>query len=67
VVITMATPVLARVFSGADRWAGAVRRGDIDVVGPPGLVRALPDWFLWSPWAEQTSERSRRSGARAPA
>jgi DNA-binding HxlR family transcriptional regulator len=67
VVVTMATPVLARVFSGADRWSSAVRRGELDVTGPPGLTRAVPTWFSWSPWAEQTRERAARSGAGAPA
>ena len=65
-VITMPTPALARVFSGADRWASAVARGDIDVAGPPSLAKAMPAWFLWSPWAEQTRERAERAAV-APA
>ena len=32
----------------------------VDVTGPPRLVRALPGWFLWSPWAEVTRERMAR-------
>lgn len=61
VVVTMATPVLARVFSGADAWASAVRRGELQVDGPPSLVRALPAWFVWSPWADQTRARAMRA------
>lgn len=64
-VITMPTPALARVFSGEDRWASAVARGDIDVQGQPSLAKALPTWFLWSPWAEQTRERAARAAAPA--
>ena len=59
-VVSMATPTLARVFSGADRWERAVARGDLDVAGTPGLARALPTWFVWSPWADQTAERVAR-------
>lgn len=59
-VVTTPTSALARVFSGVDRWASAVSRGDIEVDGTPALVRALPTWFLWSPWAEQTRQRAER-------
>lgn len=62
-VVTMPTPALARVFSGADRWSSAVGRGDIEVDGQPLLARALPTWFLWSPWADQVSERAGRATA----
>lgn len=62
-VVTTATPALARVFSGADRWGSAVGRGDIEVEGAPSLVRALPGWFLWSPWSEQTRRRAERAAA----
>ena len=61
VIVTTPTPVLARVFSGADSWSGAVRRGDLVVEGAPRLVRALPTWFRWSPWSEQTRERGLRA------
>lgn len=63
VVVTTATPSLARVFSGADRWAGAVGRGEIEVEGSSALVRALPGWFLWSPWSEQTRQRAERAAS----
>lgn len=63
-VVTMATPALARVFSGVDRWAHAVDRGDIEVDGQASLARALPTWFLWSPWADQARQRAERGAAR---
>ena len=59
-VVTTPTTALARVFSGNDRWESAVSRGDIEVGGSPALVRALPGWFLWSPWSEQTRLRAER-------
>ena len=52
VVVTCATPALARVFSGIDTWSSAVRAGSISVVGPRPLVSSLPTWFVWSPWAD---------------
>jgi hypothetical protein len=30
-------------------------------MGPPKLLRALPRWFLWSPWKDVTRERSERA------
>ena len=36
---------------GHTDFADAVRRGDLIVQGPPRLVRALPTWFLQSPFA----------------
>lgn len=62
-IVTTTTPALARVFSGNDRWGSAVSRGDIQVEGNPPLVRALPTWFLWSPWSEQTRLRAERVAA----
>jgi hypothetical protein len=50
-VVTCTTPSLARVFSGAESWTDAVRSGGITVTGPRPIVNALPQWFLWSPWA----------------
>lgn len=64
-VVTMTTPDLASVFQGYRRWKEAVDAGLITVDGPPRLAAALPKWFLWSPWAEQTRERARRTEASA--
>ena len=54
------TPVLADVFQGYSTWSEAVDAGRLEVAGPPRLVRALPRWFLWSPWAGVTRERADR-------
>ena len=64
VVVRMSTPTLARVFSGAERWATAVANGDLEVSGPPTLTKKLPTWFLWSPWAEQTQAKARQVARR---
>jgi DNA-binding HxlR family transcriptional regulator len=61
VVVRSTTPSLAHVFQGYETWAHAVTAGSIVVEGAPGLVRALPRWFLWSPFADQTRLRLRRS------
>jgi len=50
VLVTTTTPALAEVFSGVTRWSDACSAGTIGVDGPPKLVRALPRWFLWSPF-----------------
>ena len=57
VVVTTDTPTLARVFGGTERWSDAVTSGAIQVAGPPSLVRALPKWFAWSPFAEMARTR----------
>lgn len=53
VVVRCPTPALSGVFSGVDDWADQVASGVIEVSGPPRLTRALPRWFLWSPFAPQ--------------
>lgn len=58
VLVTTTTPAIAEVFQGLDTWTRAVSTGDIRVVGPPGLVRAFPKWFLWSPFADATRKRA---------
>ena len=50
-VVTCTTPALGRVFSGNEQWNDAVRAGSISVSGPRAIAGALPNWFLWSPWA----------------
>jgi DNA-binding HxlR family transcriptional regulator len=61
VVLRGTTGAYSDVFNGASTWAQSVRSGAIDVSGPTRLVRALPSWFLWSPWAEVTRERMTRA------
>lgn len=58
--VTADTSALAEVFQGYAHWSEAVDDGRIEVSGTPRLAAALPNWFLWSPWAEPTRERSRR-------
>jgi DNA-binding HxlR family transcriptional regulator len=62
-VVTMATPCLSEVFGGTTTWAAAVGSGAIQVEGRPALVKAMPRWFLWSPFAELTEARARRAVA----
>lgn len=64
VVVTTSTPALAEVFNGFARWSDAVADGAIKVDGPPSLVKALPKWFLWSPFSEQNAAKLR--GTLAP-
>jgi DNA-binding HxlR family transcriptional regulator len=60
VVATASTADFADVFQGYRTWGEAVEEGRVEVAGPPRLTAALPRWFLWSPWADATRERSRR-------
>lgn len=60
VVVTSTTPTLAEVFQGYQRWGSAVTAGDIRVDGMPKLTKALPRWFLWSPFADDTRSRTAR-------
>lgn len=61
VLVTTSTPALARVFQGYDSWRRAVSADEIRVEGPPALVKSIPHWFLWSPFADVTAERTARS------
>jgi DNA-binding HxlR family transcriptional regulator len=61
VVVTAPTAALADVFQGLEPWRRSVSSGSIRVDGPPRHVRALPNWFLWSPFADATRERAARS------
>jgi hypothetical protein len=48
---------LMRVFSGIISLAQATADGTVALTGPPRLLRALPTWFLWSPFAPAVRER----------
>ena len=66
-LVTSATArTFGQVFAGRRRWHEAVGSGDIVVSGPPRLMRALPTWFTWSPWADLTEERATRPPRPAP-
>ena len=66
-VVTCTTPALADVFSGRDSWRRAVDSGAIRVDGPPRLARAVPRWFVWSPFAPDVRAAVRRQTRPAPA
>jgi DNA-binding HxlR family transcriptional regulator len=57
VVVTTEPVNLMRVFSGIVSLAQATADGTIALTGPPRLIRALPTWFLWSPFAPAVRER----------
>ncbi|MFZ0139749.1 MAG: helix-turn-helix domain-containing protein [Aeromicrobium sp.] len=63
VIASAATGTFADVFGGYCTWREAVDAGRVEVAGPPRLLRALPRWFLWSPWADVTRERADRAAA----
>jgi DNA-binding HxlR family transcriptional regulator len=63
VLVTTTTPALAEVFMGYETWSGAVSTERVRVDGPPKLVRSLPRWFRWSPFAEATRARLAQSRA----
>jgi hypothetical protein len=58
---------LADVFSGRDSWRHAVDAGAIRVDGLPRLVRAVPRWFVWSPFAPDVRAAVRRQTRPEPA
>lgn len=64
-LVTTTTPALAEVFQGYDTWAHAVAEDAIRVEGQPRLVKAMPKWFAWSPFAAATGERAQREAAAA--
>ena len=57
VVVTTEPVDLMRVFSGIVSLAQATADGAVALSGPPRLTRALPTWFLWSPFAPAVRER----------
>lgn len=61
-VVTCSTEELGRVFSGFQTWSAAVRSGTIEVTGRRDVVRALPNWFAWSPWADDVRARAAMPG-----
>jgi hypothetical protein len=58
-VVSATTAALASVFQGYEPWSRAVASGDVQVAGPTRLARSLPQWFLWSPFADATRARAR--------
>lgn len=56
-LVTATTEQLGRVFNGYEPWATAVKAGRIAVSGRRDVVRDLPRWFAWSPWAGDIQAR----------
>jgi len=61
VMLRGTTAAFSDVFNGFSTWPDAVRSGAIEVAGPPALVRAIPKWFLWSPFASAVQQRLARA------
>lgn len=57
IVVTTEPVHLMRVFAGITTLKQAAAAGTVAVTGPPKLVRALPTWFLWSPFAPAVRQR----------
>jgi DNA-binding HxlR family transcriptional regulator len=64
-VVSTTTATLSQVFNGYQTWSKALAGGAIRVEGSTTLVRALPRWFLWSPFADDTRRRLSRAQAEA--
>jgi DNA-binding HxlR family transcriptional regulator len=58
VIVTTTTPDLADVFSGHVSWRDAVSNGTMAVAGSPKLLRAMPTWFLLSPFVDETRAKT---------
>jgi DNA-binding HxlR family transcriptional regulator len=67
VIVTTTTKALADIFAGSSTWAGARAAGTVRIDGAPRLVRALPRWFLLSPFADVVAERAERAVEVPPA
>jgi DNA-binding HxlR family transcriptional regulator len=61
VVVATATPTMAEVFAGTMTWREALSTGAMRIDGPPRLAKALPRWFLGSPFAGFTRDRARQA------
>lgn len=51
-LVRTTTPALADVFNGLETWDGALRLETITVQGDRRIASSLPQWFVWSPFAE---------------
>jgi DNA-binding HxlR family transcriptional regulator len=58
VMVTTEPVALMRVFSGIVTLPQATAAGLVTLTGPPRLLRDLPTWFLWSPFAPAVRERT---------
>jgi DNA-binding HxlR family transcriptional regulator len=56
-LVVITDPVsFMRVFAGIVTLKEALRDGNVTIEGPPSLVRAFDQWFLWSPFAPAVRE-----------
>jgi DNA-binding HxlR family transcriptional regulator len=60
-VIAGTTPAIGRVFNGFTTWSRAIAAGDLAVDGPRPIVRALPRWFLGSPFGDVNRARAAKA------
>ena len=60
VVVTCTSAALSGVFNGVETWGHAIAAESIRVVGAPRFVRALPRWFLGSPFTPLVAEQAAR-------
>jgi len=61
-ILSGPTAAFGKVFGGLDTWRAAFARDDIRAVGPARLVRAVPQWFRPSPFADDMRRAARRAG-----
>jgi DNA-binding HxlR family transcriptional regulator len=61
IMVTTDAVSLMRVFSGIITFPQAIAAGVVTVSGDRRLTRALPKWFLWSPFAPAVRARLPRS------
>ena len=60
VVVTCTSAALSGVFNGVESWGHAIATESIRVDGPPRLAKALPRWFLGSPFTPLVAARRPR-------
>jgi DNA-binding HxlR family transcriptional regulator len=60
VIITAATPVLARVFAGTHTWRSEVSAGRVSIAGAPALVQSVQRWLHPHAFADDIRAESRR-------
>jgi DNA-binding HxlR family transcriptional regulator len=53
VTVMVRSPLLrmTQIWRGDVSWAAAIRDGSLELIGPTTVRRALPKWFLLSPFA----------------
>lgn len=66
VVVTTDAVALMRVFSGITTLPQATAAGTVTVSGHRRLVKALPTWFLWSPFAPAVRARANPTSTDPP-